>query len=143
MTDAVAGIDTDTLRRRLADEPIDVAIVFGSRVEGTATEESDADIAVEFSDHLSESEIFEHRIRLMGVLPTVLDVGEVDVSDIDRLPPNIGLTAVRNGVVVIGTDEQIQRIEKRFEAEYPEFRRELEETKQQILEEIEAGTYGK
>lgn len=139
MTDAVDGIDTDTLRRRLDDEPIEVGIAFGSRVDGTTTEGSDVDIAVEFGDHLSESEKFDHRIRLMGVLPTVLDADEVDVSDIDRLPRNIGLTAVRDGIVLIGTDEQVRRIEERFEAEYPEFRKELEETKKQIFEEIEAG----
>jgi hypothetical protein len=28
------GIDTDALRERLAEEPIEVAIVFGSRAEG-------------------------------------------------------------------------------------------------------------
>ena len=137
------GFDTDALRDRLTAEPIEVAIVFGSHVEGTATDESDVDIAVEFSDQLSESEKFDHKIRLMGVLPTVLDVGEVDVSDFDRLPPDIGLTAVNDGVLVVGTEERVEQIRDRFEAAYPDFRENIERGKKELLERIEAGTYGK
>jgi predicted nucleotidyltransferase len=50
----IEGVDLDGLRRALEQTEVVFAVLFGSRVEGTAHTESDVDIALRFPESLTE-----------------------------------------------------------------------------------------
>ncbi len=69
-----------------AVDNVEFAVVFGSRITGEPTQASDLDLAVKFSDNLSEAERFEKQYFLSGDLQQD-DIPFVDLSDTESLPP--------------------------------------------------------
>ena len=75
------------LKSALRKEPVEFAYLFGSLATGTATQQSDADIAVFISDTLSKEERFSLRLKLIGAISRILKrrVDVVVLNDLTSL----------------------------------------------------------
>lgn len=108
--------DLDAIRDALEDHPVRLAVVFGSQVRGTATSESDVDIAVEFEEGLSADERHRATLELVVDVMEELGVNDVDVTDLDGVPPAVGASALETGVVVLGDDERVEELWEQLDA---------------------------
>ncbi|WP_255192433.1 type VII toxin-antitoxin system MntA family adenylyltransferase antitoxin [Natronobeatus ordinarius] len=103
--------DLEAIRSVLADNDVRYAIVFGSVARGEDTATSDIDLCLRFSDDLSPRERFDRRNRIDSVVQRYA-TQFVDVSDLEAIPDDVALNALRDGVVIYGnettkdTDEQ-------------------------------------
>ncbi|ELZ08907.1 hypothetical protein C479_12304 [Halovivax asiaticus JCM 14624] len=130
------------LSNTLSDDPeIDFAVVFGSRVSGTARSSSDIDLAVKFSDDLSSTEQFRKRCFLSGDLQRD-DAPFVDVSDIESLPPDVAHEAV-NGEFLCGDERTFDTFRERVEARFEAQRDERRQHQRDVIDRIaERGLHG-
>ena len=67
-----------------SDSDIEFVVAFGSQITGEATTASDLDIAVKFTDSLSDRDRFKKQCFLSGDLQRE-DAPFVDLSDIETL----------------------------------------------------------
>lgn len=110
-------IDTDAITSAVETYPVVCALVYGSRVGGTATKGSDVDIAVGFEEDIPATERLEHRIELTTELAKTLGTDDIDVADLDTVRPAVGLSALDTGIVLLGDEETLARYRERFERE--------------------------
>lgn len=110
-------VDTDRLVEVLEGYPIRCALLYGSRVRGTATADSDVDVAVGFEGDLDASERLSLRVDLTVDLIEALGTDAVDVADLDAIEPAVGASALESGVVLYGDEETIDAYRERFERE--------------------------
>jgi predicted nucleotidyltransferase len=61
--------------------------LFGSRIEGREHRESDVDLAIRLTPHLSREERFEMRLRLTSELIAALHCNEIHVVVLNDAPP--------------------------------------------------------
>ncbi|WP_255192425.1 type VII toxin-antitoxin system MntA family adenylyltransferase antitoxin [Natronobeatus ordinarius] len=124
------AIDFEGIRSVLADNDVQYAVVFGSVARGEDTATSDIDLCLRFSDDLSPRERFDRRNRIDSVVQRYT-TQFVDVSDVEALPDDVALNALREGVVIYGnetmkaTDEQ--RLTDRVRSSKDEHTRERRE----------------
>lgn len=111
------NLDTDEIVDVVEEYPVRCAVLFGSRVQGAATESSDVDIAVAFEDGLSTATRLERRIELTTALSKALGIDDVDVTDLDRVRPEIGRSVLETGIVLVGDDQMLDEYRERFERE--------------------------
>ena len=116
------------------DSDIVFVVAFGSQVTGEATSASDLDIAVKFTNELSDSERFEKRCFLSGNLQ---EEGRpfVDVSDIQELPLDAAHDAV-NGRFVCGDEEAFERFRGDIQARFSEQGDELRNQQRAVITRI-------
>jgi predicted nucleotidyltransferase len=107
-----------------------VAWVFGSRVQGTATDRSDLDVAVVFPHDLDDPAREGARRRIVAALTDAMGgVGErADVVDVDRASSSVAFRAIREGRRALARTEGERvaaevRIARRYDDDAP--RREL------------------
>jgi predicted nucleotidyltransferase len=124
-----------------ADEDIEFAVVFGSRVANAARESSDVDVAVKFADSLSASERFQKRCFLAGDLQQ--DGSPfVDISDIDRLPLDVAHDAI-HGEFLCGDDERFRAFKTDVEAQFTDQREGIQRRQRDTIDRIaEDGLHG-
>jgi len=108
------SVDLDAVRSVLDDQPVEVAVLFGSHVDGTADPSSDVDLAVEFDDAVSD--VSAARLSLMADLSVALGRNDVDVAPTDRLAPRVGRTAFEEGLLLVGSPDRMRELQDRFEA---------------------------
>ena len=96
-------IDLEAIRAVLADNDVQYAVVFGSVARGEETSTSDIDLCFRFPDDLSRRERFDRRNHIDSVVQRYA-TQFVDVSDLEALPDEIALNALRDGVVIYGTE---------------------------------------
>lgn len=106
---------TEPLGTVLRDHPVRTAVLFGSRIRGTETAQSDFDIAVEFDADLSVDERHRVRLELIVDLMEALETDDVDVTDLSTIRPAVGASALRTGVILIGDDERVEQLRADFE----------------------------
>lgn len=106
-------VDVDTIRSVLDDHPIRLAILFGSRSDGTADASSDIDIAVELDDHVSDCGTT--LMDILADLSIALDRNDIDLALVDDLEPRVGRAAFRQGIVLHGSSEQVDTRRAHFE----------------------------
>lgn len=99
----------------LREHPVRTAVLFGSRVQGTETAESDLDIAVEFDVDHSVDERHRARLELIVDLMEALDTDDIDVADLSAIRPAVGASALRTGVVLLGDADRVERLREDFE----------------------------
>lgn len=114
--DGSVSVDPTAVTRVLQDHPVQVGVLFGSHARGTATSESDVDVAVEFDDALSTEKRHQARIDLIVDLMERLGVNDVDVTDLEGVRPAVGASALRTGVVLIGRQSRVDRLREDFES---------------------------
>ncbi|WP_049927856.1 type VII toxin-antitoxin system MntA family adenylyltransferase antitoxin [Halopiger goleimassiliensis] len=116
-TDATA-IDRDAVERVLRDQPVRLAVLFGSAVDGHTHPHSDIDIAVEFDR--SVDEVGEARLTLATALSTTLERNDIDLSVLSDLDPRVGYDATTNGIILVGSSDRLLDHRDRFERELGE-----------------------
>lgn len=87
--------------------------MYGSTVRGTAGPHSDVDVAVEFHEGISEGKRHRARLRAIVELSRALGTDDVDVADIDGLRPEVGASALGEGIVVLGDPDRAERLRER------------------------------
>lgn len=112
----------------------DPDIVFGSQLSGTPTPLSDLDVAIKFTDELSEQERFEKRCFLSGDLQHE-DRPFVDVSDIESLPLAVAHDAV-NGEPLCGDEQAFERFRADIEARFDRQRETLRHQQRELIDRI-------
>lgn len=110
--EAALSVDVGAIRDVLADHPVRLAVLFGSRVDGTADESSDVDIAVEFDPEISDPP--SALLSLLADLSVALDRNDLDVGVVDDLTPRVGLTAFEDGILLCGSHERAAVHRERF-----------------------------
>lgn len=110
-------VDVDAIIATLEDHPVRYAVLYGSHVHGAATAQSDIDIAVAFADSLSKSERFDCQIALIVDLTEALRTDDVDLADLDKIRPEVGLHALETGQTLIEDREARQEFCEQFERE--------------------------
>jgi predicted nucleotidyltransferase len=111
--DPPADLDLDELRRVLADAPVTLALLYGSRARGEAGSGSDIDLAVAFRDSLSSPERTRTRLSLIERLDAALGTDAVDVIPLDRAPDALLGEILRDGIVVHGEESALERYRSR------------------------------
>lgn len=101
----------------LGEYPVECGVLYGSLVEGAARSDSDVDVAVGFEPGVSAPERLQYRIELTVELSKRLDTDAVDVADLDRLRPEVGLSAVETGIALVGDESVLDSYRERFEGE--------------------------
>ncbi|WP_135366051.1 type VII toxin-antitoxin system MntA family adenylyltransferase antitoxin [Halosimplex halophilum] len=132
------GVDVDRMRECLAQTDVVFAIVFGSHARGAATESSDVDIALRFSDEMDDYERFKRRNRIDATLQQYAS-GFVDVSDIEDLPTHVAHAALRDGIPIVGDEQAIADYEERVAAEYERDRSERERERRAFIDRLARG----
>ncbi|WP_092902973.1 type VII toxin-antitoxin system MntA family adenylyltransferase antitoxin [Halostagnicola kamekurae] len=97
--------------------PVEFAVLFGSSARGIETPESDIDVAVAFDGDRSPQERLELRIDLVVELTKALEMDAVDVADFESIRPDIGLSALQTGTVLVGEKDQIEQLFDELEQE--------------------------
>jgi predicted nucleotidyltransferase len=124
-----------------ADADVEFAVAFGSRVTGNASSASDLDLAIKFSEELSDSERFEKRCFLSGSLQQE-GVPFIDVSDIETLPLEVAHDAV-NGRLVCGDEDAFAQFKESIEATFDDRRDDLRREQRAVIDRIaEDGLHG-
>ncbi|WP_312911775.1 type VII toxin-antitoxin system MntA family adenylyltransferase antitoxin [Natronosalvus caseinilyticus] len=113
-------IDLEELTCVLEGYPVRLAILFGSTVHGTATDQSDIDIAVAFESDLDPTERLEQRISLIVSLTDALETDAIDVADLEGINSGIGLAALENGYVLVDNPALREHLKEKYEGSYPE-----------------------
>jgi len=121
------GDDVDwfeTVESVLADHPVSVGIVFGSRARGESHEHSDIDVAVAFEDRQpGDSGHLDARLGLGADLALALGTDDVDVVDLRSAPPALVRAIFRDGKRVVGTDEAAIQLREKLLDDTTEDRR--------------------
>jgi predicted nucleotidyltransferase len=117
-----------------SDPDIVFGVVFGSQRSGTPTPLSDLDVAVKFTDELSEQERFQKRCFLFGDLQHE-DRPFVDVSDIESLPLAVAHDAV-NGEPLCGDKQAFERFKEDIEAKFDRQRETLRRRQREMIDRI-------
>ncbi|TKX74461.1 nucleotidyltransferase domain-containing protein [Halorubrum sp. GN11_10-6_MGM] len=117
-----------------AVDDVEFAVVFGSRITGESTQASDLDLAVKFSDDLSEAERFEKQCFLSGDLQQD-DLPFVDLSDIESLPLAVAHDAVK-GTFVCGDADAFDRFKTEIEARFGDQRDDLRRRQHAVIDRI-------
>lgn len=107
-------VDLEGLRSHLDTTEIRYALLFGSRARGEESPTSDVDVCLRFPDAFSPRERFRRRNNIDSALQTYAD-GFVDVSDLEALPDEVALNAVREGVLLCGDEEARSEDRRRLE----------------------------
>jgi len=108
-------LDVDAIIATLEGYPVRYAVLYGSHADGVATSDSDVDIAVAFTEKLSESDRLNCRIELVVDLMETLGTNDVDLADLDTIRPEVGLQAIETGRPLLGDEGTRQEYRKRFE----------------------------
>lgn len=123
-TDDAEDVDPDRIRAVLERHPVELGVLFGSHARGTSGPHSDVDVAVAFDPSLSDRQRYRARIALIVALTRELGTDDIDVVDLDAIPPEIGLAALEDGTLLVGDDEHRLRLRDDYEAGTTEMTRE-------------------
>jgi predicted nucleotidyltransferase len=119
------------------DSDVKFVVIFGSRERRTQGSGSDLDVAIKFSEELTQSERFHKRCHLSGQLQSD-QLPFVDVSDIDELSIEFAHEAM-NGTFVCGDEsaflERKESIEQTHEESIAERKHEQRAFINRIAEE--------
>src|SRR6056297_807885 len=135
---SVEAFDLEEIRDYLAQTEVIFAVLFGSHARGTADESSDVDIALRFSDDLSEAERFHQRNRIDADLQAYAE-GFVDVSDIESLPTHVAHAALHDGIRLVGDEEAIDAYKRQIDAEYDATASERERQRREFIDRLARG----
>ena len=78
------------------------AYLFGSLVEGRATEESDIDIAIRFYDHVQRETRWRVVKEILGIISE-----DIDIVDLDRASPVLRMVVYSRGRLIYCRDRWI------------------------------------
>lgn len=132
------NIDIEGMTAYLAETPVKYAILFGSHARGEADVTSDVDVALRFPDELTARERFDWRNRIDAQLQSYAQ-GDVDVSDIQRLPTGVGQRALNEGRRLVGDETTLEADRQRLDREHELSRTERAAARRAYVEELAEG----
>ena len=113
----------DALTKRLEDEPLRLAILFGSHARGNTHASSDVDIAVELDGLRPGDDSYND--AFFGVSKAVselLDTDDVDVVDIHSMAPSFAVSILREGTLLVGDPDRVETLLTQLTAKKTETR---------------------
>lgn len=116
-TDPTPGersLDLGTIQAVLADQPVRLAVLFGSQATGMADAQSDVDIAIELTES-ARDDAPQIVVKLLVELSIALDRNDIDLSLVCDLKPRVGLAAFTEGKLLIGSKERMAHHRNQFE----------------------------
>ena len=104
-----------TVAATLADHPVSVGFLFGSRARDEAHDRSDVDVAVAFEDAApGNADHMNARLALGADLALALGTDDVDVVDLRSASPGFVRAVFRDGDRLVGSDEEARRLRDRL-----------------------------
>jgi len=103
----------DRIRAVLRDYPVRLGVLFGSQATGSAGDHSDIDIAVEFMSSVEDP--FQAQLELGVALTRILGTDDVDIVDLETIQPAVGYSALTNGRLLVGEQDQLDERIKLFD----------------------------
>lgn len=118
---------TDTQKHRLAsyfaDQPVDVAYLFGSQATGNVHAGSDVDIAVLFHKSLDRSARFDEKTRMIGEVGSILKRNDVEILDLADASALFGYQAIApKQVIAVNDDGRMKTFEQNAIRQYFDIR---------------------
>jgi predicted nucleotidyltransferase len=112
-----AALDLDALQAMLREQPVRLAILFGSHATETTHATSDIDLAVEFDDHRpSDPDYNDVFLGLSADLSDALETDDVDLVDLHTVSPALAAAIFENGVLIVGTVEHATELRRQLTA---------------------------
>ena len=105
----IPNLDVETIVQVLDEAPVNLGILYGSRARGETTPNSDIDLAIEFEESLSSTELTQTRLGLIERLTTELETDEIDVVPISRVPTELLEAILADGVLLYGSPENLDK----------------------------------
>lgn len=114
------ALDTDGIdevERVLTRHPVEFAVVFGSVAQGTSTDESDLDIAVEFEDlHPGDTGYSDAYLRLRSGLDGAVSA-DIDLIDVHSMTPRFARVVFDTDEILIGTEARRDELKRELAGE--------------------------
>jgi len=105
----------ETVSDVLADHPVRLGLLFGSRAREEAHESSDVDVAVVFEDLEPGDPRYTDVLFGLGAdLAIALGTDDVDVVDLRRASPALVRVAFADGTVLVGDDRDVRELRERL-----------------------------
>jgi predicted nucleotidyltransferase len=104
--------DDEPVRSVLADHPVTLGFLFGSRARGDTDAGSDVDVAVVFDDAVSDES--GRRLRVGVDLALALGTDDVDVVDLGSASPALVRAVFRDGERLVGTEADVERLREKL-----------------------------
>ena len=105
----------EELKHRLAEaDEVVFALLFGSRAEGVTRTDSDWDVGVYLSSHLTPRERFEIRLKLAAGLQ---DLGSIDIVILNDTPPLLAQRSLQGQRLLVKDSTAFVRFFVRTQAE--------------------------
>ena len=136
--DAIEGVDVEAMGRYLATTEVTYAVLFGSRVIGNQSSDSDVDVGIRFPERLEKTDRFRCRNRIDAHLQSFA-AGFVDVSDIQSLPPTVAYRALRDGRLLYGDESAAEADFAAIEREYEATAKRRKRDRTEFLDELARG----
>jgi len=133
---SVSNLDVGAIVEILEELPVTHAILYGSYARGDATATSDIDLAVECESSLTSVERTQTRVAIIERLSTTLETDDVDVIPLSQAPVELVEEIFRDGILVYGSTEGLERYEQTRSQETQTHRDRLEEF-DDLLAELE------
>lgn len=137
-SDNPASVDLEGMEAYLEDSPVVFALLFGSHAKGRAEAGSDVDVAVRFPDGMGAHERFRARNRIDAYLQEFADEF-VDVSDVESLPTPVARSAMKEGIVLVGDEDEVDAFAERVEREYQDTHADRERDRQEFIDRLARG----
>ena len=101
----------ETVGATLADHPVSVGLLFGSRARGESHERSDVDVAVAFTDtDPGDPGHVTARLALDADLALALGTDGIDVVDLQSVPQSLVRAIFRDGDRLVGSESDVARL---------------------------------
>jgi predicted nucleotidyltransferase len=105
----------ETVTDVLADHPVRVGLLFGSRARAEGHESSDVDVAVVFEDLEPGDPRYNDALFGLGAdLAVALGTDDVDVVDLRRASPALVRTVFAEGTVLVGDEHDVAELRERL-----------------------------
>lgn len=133
------SLPLDDLRERLEDQPVRLAVLFGSHATGETHTHSDVDLAIELDGLRPGDDGYND--ALFGVIATAsetLDTDDVDVVDVHTLSPRFAHAVFETAVLVYGSRERLETLAETIPTAEPT----VEEARKRVTDAADRLTSG-
>lgn len=116
-TDLDESVPLETLREVLQEHSVQLAILFGSHVQGETHAGSDLDLAVSFETvRPSDPGYNDVFFSLSADLSAVLETDDIDLVDLQTASPDFAESIFTQGVLLVGEPEDVAIVQSQLQA---------------------------
>lgn len=116
-TDQGDHLSLDALRTALEQEPVRVAICYGSQATGRTHHRSDVDLAVELTDLQPGDDGYTDAFFGDAAVTDALDTEDVGLVDVHTLSGSLARAVFETGVLVAGDTERVETLREQLDTE--------------------------